>query len=107
MSKLKLVASPTFTATVPIPLAGGEPAPVVMTFKHRTRAQCEAWLKEKSEAKADTDFVLEMVVGWDLEEPLTKENVELLLQNYMGAAKAITDVYLEQLYQAKLGNSGR
>ena len=35
--KFSLVANPTFTRAVEIPVAGGKPATVEFTFKHRTR----------------------------------------------------------------------
>jgi Domain of unknown function (DUF1789). len=104
MAKLKLIANPTFKAKVPIPVAGGESVGVEMTFKHRTKSGLEEWLKAPREDKSDTDIFLEMVEAWDLEDPFNRENVELLLENYMGSAVATHRTYIDQLIQAKLGN---
>lgn len=101
MAKLKLAASPTFSATVLIPVAGGEPAPVSFTFKHRTRDGLRDWLAQERD---DVTAILDMTSGWDLAEPLDKVNVELLVQNYLGAAKAVFDKYITELTQARLGN---
>jgi hypothetical protein len=51
MAKLKLIPDPSFTATVPIPIPGGEPANVKFTFKHRPKADVLKWL----EGIGDTD----------------------------------------------------
>lgn len=101
MAKLSLKANPTFKAKVGIPVAGGEAVEVEFTFKHRTRDDLNAWLKE---SKDDVTGILEMAEGWDLAEPFDKENVELLVQNYIGAPKALIEKYLDELYQAKLKN---
>jgi hypothetical protein len=103
MAKLKLVANPTFIAKVGIPIAGADAADVVFTFTHRTKTQLDEFVRSRSE-KADVDSVMEMTSGWDLEDPFTRENVETLLENYIGAAIAIFRVYVDQLVKAKLGN---
>ena len=101
MAKLSLKANPTFTASVSIPVAGGEPALVEFTFRHRTRDELQAWLKsEKTDAVAITD----MAIGWDLAEPLNLESAEVLVQNYFGSARAVLDAYLEELTAARRKN---
>ena len=104
MAKLKLVANPTFSADVPIPVAGGEPVNVKMTFKHRTKDALDEFIKTRAE-KSDAESFMAMVDGWDLEDPLNAENVETLLQNYIGTALATYRVYIDQLVQARTKNS--
>jgi hypothetical protein len=101
MAKLSLKAAPTFACKVGIPVHGGEPAMVEFTFKHRTKDDFQKWLAVERE---DVDAILEMAEGWDLAEPLDKENVGVLVQNYSGAAKAIFNKYFDELVQARLGN---
>lgn len=101
MPKLTLNAAPTFSAPVGIPVAGSEPAQVIFTFRHRTRDALRDWLAQERD---DVTAILEMASGWDLAEPLDKENAELLVQNYLGAAKAVFDKYITELTQARLGN---
>ena len=103
MAKLKLVANPTFTAKIGIPVAGGDPVDVVFTFRHRTKTQLDEFVRTRAD-KPDADSVMEMASAWDLEDPFNRENVELLLENYIGAALAIFRGYVDQLVQAKLGN---
>jgi hypothetical protein len=103
MSKLKLVAAPTFKSKVPIPVAGGPPVEVEFVFRHRTKTALDEWIKSRAD-KSDAESFLEMVEGWELEDQFGKESVELLLENYVGAALATYRVYVDQLVQAKLKN---
>ena len=103
MAKLKLVANPTFQAKVGIPMAGGDSVDVLMTFKHRTKTALEEWVKSRG-GKPDTESFMDMVEGWDLDEPFNKENVDLLLEIYGGAGLATFQTYLSELVQAKLKN---
>ena len=50
------------------------------------------------------DVVLDIASGWDLDEPFEKQNVELLLQNYLGAARAIIETYINELTSARVKN---
>lgn len=106
--KLKLKADPTFQATVNIPIAGGKPAPVVFTFKHRTRDEHDAfakdWASEEGVKRPYVDYVLAVAEGWDLDDPFTRENVDLLLQNYHRAGAAIVGAYTTELLLATSGN---
>ena len=103
MAKLSILANPTFTAQVPIPVHGGDPVKVGFTFKHRTQDEMAEWISQR-EGKKDIDAVMEMVTGWEFEEDFTPENVSALLQQRMGAGLSIFLVYTKELYQAKLGN---
>jgi len=103
MAKLKLVANPTFRAKVGIPVAGGPEVPIEFVFKHRTKTVLDEWIKSRSD-KGDIDSFMEMVEGWDLEDPFNRENVETLLENYIGTALATYRVYVDQLIQSKLKN---
>lgn len=103
MTKLKLVANPTFKAKVGIPVAGGEVVEVEMTFKHRTKSALDEFIKSRDK-KTDTESFLEMVEAWDLEDAFTRESVDLLLENYIGAALATYRTYIDQLLQHKVKN---
>ena len=103
MAKLKLIANPTFKAIVGIPVAGGEPQPVEFTFKHRTKSELDAFLQTLAE-KPEVDTTLEIIEGWDLEDKFNKDNVTELLENYIGSAVAIYQVYLDELIRAKAKN---
>ena len=96
MSKIKLEAEPTFKAKVNIPIPGGDPAPVEFTFKHRTRDAVLAWMDEIKGEK-DSDAILTMASGWELDDEFNAKNIDLLCQNYLGAGKAIFETYLSEL----------
>jgi hypothetical protein len=96
MAKLNLKPDPTFNGKVKIPIAGKEPAEVMFTFKHRSREDVLAWLQEARQ-RSDTDTVMDMVVGWELDDAFNRDNVELLCSNYAGAGRAIIEKYLAEL----------
>jgi hypothetical protein len=102
MAKLTLNANPTFKAKVEIPVAGSdELGQVEFVFKHRTRDELDKWMSESAE---DLQKVMEMATGWDLPEEFNETNVQMLLQNYFGAAAAIVTGYLNELMKPKKGN---
>ena len=103
MAKLQLKAAPTFPAKVGIPVAGGEAVPVLMTFKHRTKTQLDEFIKSRVE-KSDVESFMEMVIGWDLEDAFSEESVKELLENYIGAALATFEAYIDELVKAKAKN---
>lgn len=103
MAKFALKANPTFAATVAFPVHGGESVDVLLTFKHRTKAQLDEWIKSRV-GRSDTESFMEMVVGWDLTDEFIKENVELLLENHMGVSIASYRKYIDELVQARAKN---
>jgi hypothetical protein len=103
MPKLSLNAAPTFSAPVAIPIAGGDPVSVKFTFKHRTKKQLEEFIQSR-QGKPDVDSFLDMVSGWDLEDAFSNESVELLLENYIGAAAVTYRTYIDELFQVKQKN---
>ena len=103
MAKLSLVANPTFKAKVGIPVAGGESIDTVFTFKHRTKDELDEFIKTRAD-KSDAESFLDMVSGWDLQDEFTPENVETLLQNYIGTGLAAFRVYIDELLGARLKN---
>lgn len=107
--KLKLKADPTFQATVKVPVPGSkEPGEIVFTFKHRTRDEHTAFIEqcraEASEVASGAGYVLAVAVGWDLEEPFTRENIETFLQHHHQAEAAVAIKYTQELLMAASGN---
>lgn len=103
MAKLTLIASPTFSAKVGIPVAGCEPADVVFTFKHRSKADLDEFVASRQGA-SEVDSVMAMAQGWDLVAEFNAENVALLIQNYIGAPVVIFRAYLDELLKTKAKN---
>ena len=48
--------------------------------------------------------MLDCAEGWDLAESFTRENVELLLENYPQALFAVVDGYIDEVFNARQGN---
>jgi hypothetical protein len=103
MAKLVLTASPTFTSTVSIPVPGKKPVPVEFKFKGRTKDELRAFLDGVGD-RDDVEVICDIATGWDLEDVFGKENVELLVQNYIGSARVIIEKYIGELTAARLGN---
>lgn len=103
-TKLSLDVLPTFKATVSIPVAGGNAADVIFTFKHRTRDEFKEF-SENLQGSEDIDVILDIASGWDLDEPFDADSLKKLVQRYMGSANAIVTVYMNELTGARVKNS--
>jgi hypothetical protein len=103
MAKLKLQANPFFAAPVAISVPGAADVKVEFTFKHRTRDELDSFLKTAGDLK-DADLILAVATGWELDDPYTKENIALLVQNYISSPKAVFSAYLEELVKAREKN---
>ncbi len=103
MSKLKLQPDPTFKALVAISMAGAKPVEVEFTFKHRTRTELQKFIEASSE-RQDADTIMEAATAWELTDAFTKENVELLVENYIAAPRKVFETYLAQLVEGRAKN---
>lgn len=101
--KFSLTASPTFKAKVAIPIPGDKAVDIEFTFKGRTREAFKDFI-ENLKDRDDSEVIMDIASGWDLDDAFEKENIEKLTQNYLGAARAVIEKYLSELTQARLGN---
>ena len=105
MAKLSITQKPTFEASVKIPVPGAKPVPVKFTFKARGKDDFKAFMERlATEDREDVDVVLDVVSGWELEDAYGRESVETLLQNYLGAGRAIIEPYITEQPGASRGN---
>jgi hypothetical protein len=106
MAKLTIVAAPTFRAEVPIPVPGAQPVPIAFEFKHRDREALDQWRQwVKEDGRTEPEIVGSCVSNWfDMDQPFSAENLATFLKNYHGASAAITERYVVELIQARLGN---
>lgn len=102
-TKLRLDPSPTFVATVEVPVPGEKAVPVKMTFKHMSRDQLESHMKSK-ESLTDADAILTVASGWDLEEEFNAENIDKALQSYHAFGRVVLSTYINELMQLRRGN---
>jgi hypothetical protein len=101
--KFSLNANPTFKSKVEIPVPGDKSATVEFVFKGRTRTAFKDFIDGLKD-REDVDVLMDIASGWDLDDAFDKDNVEVLTQNYLGAARAIIEKYLAELTSARLGN---
>lgn len=107
MAKFKLQPAPTFTAPVEIPVPGEGLSKVVFTFKYRDREAMKAFLdkvSDKESEMSDPELIEEMCTGWELTDPFERASLETLVLNYVQAAGAIFDKYLDELTRARAKN---
>jgi hypothetical protein len=101
--RFSLTLSPTFKAKVSIPVPGEKSADVEFIFKGRSREQFKDFIDSLKD-REDTDMLMDIASGWELEDAFTKENVEILTGNYLGAAKAVIDCYVAELTTGRSKN---
>lgn len=101
--KFNLNAIPTFKSKVAIPVPGAKSVDVEFTFKHRTRDQFKEFV-DSLEGREDVDVILDIASGWDLEDAFDEDNIDALIQNYMGSARAIIEIYINELTSARAKN---
>lgn len=102
-AKLSLAVVATFAAIAQIPVPGGKTAPVEFTFKWMNRDDFKEFIDNLTGAE-DVDALMDILAGWDLDEPFNKDQVTKLVQRYMGAARAVLDVYIAELTGARAKN---
>jgi hypothetical protein len=126
MARFKLIQKPTFKAPVMIQRAGYNAEKVEFEFKYLDRTALAelytGWNErhdELSKQVGDMDLnaftaaqialqadqLLDVVVGWDIEEKFTPENVRILVNSISSAPKAVLNAYAEAFSEARLGNS--
>lgn len=103
MAKLKLQPDPTFKAKVAIPVAGSSTVDVEFTFRHRARDELQTFIESSAE-REDADTIMEMASAWELSDAFTRENVDLLVQNYIASGRAVFEKYVDELVKARAKN---
>lgn len=125
-NKIKLGARPkNFKRTVSFPMIEGGEGKIEVTFIYRTRTEFGAFIDElfaaaKEEPPADGNFsmsalmaktrdknaayLLEVVEGWNLDEPLNRETAEQLCDELPAAGDAIMETYRKAIVEGRLGN---
>lgn len=97
MAKFKLVAEPTFKSNVFIPRPGQVNGQIELTFRHYKLSDITKF-EEELKGKTVSELVMKIVTDWNLEEEFNQDNLDILLNNYPAAAKAITDTYYKEIF---------
>lgn len=101
--KFSLVPSPTFKAMVAIQVPGGKAAEVEFVFKHRDRDNFKEFV-DSLEGREDVDILLDIASGWELEDAFDEKNLQKLVDNYLGAGRAVLQAYISELTAARAKN---
>lgn len=108
--KLTLTPDPTFKLKVGIPIPGeSATAPVTFVVKRKKDHEVEEYRKAVFSGTENTgliprDKLHDVIVGWDLDDELTSENIDSLFDWYPGAALAFAVRYVDEHRSARLGN---
>lgn len=99
----KLQPNPTFKAKVAIPLPGQKKAgEIEFEFRHFSLSKWEAIAAERPVRDVLID---DIIVGWSgVEEAFSKEALVVLFDEYPGAAAAVFDTFVAELFGAKRKN---
>lgn len=98
---LRLKADPTFKAPVSITAPGGVRHTVVFHFIHRTVDEFKAFIEgDEWKGRKDAENIMAIARGWEgTDGEWSLQSLDLMLQNYHGAAGVIVDTYIRELTQ--------
>lgn len=101
--KLSLAPLPDFKLPVKFTMPDGNEATIIFTVRHMKAKEVQA-LYEAENVVTDSDFIMKLASGWDLEEEFTAENAKILVELYPSAALALTGSYLSALAGQRVKN---
>jgi hypothetical protein len=130
MGKIKLGARPkSFKSIVKVALPGDESGTIEIDYKYRTQTEAAEYFalgfddakvraksftdddQDRSFARAleaartkNADQIMDIAVGWNLDDEFNRANVERLCDELPGVAVAIIDFYRNASIQGRLGN---
>lgn len=104
LKPFSLDIDPTFKAKVKIPVPGKAPYPLEFTFKHMDKDAFKAFGEKLGEFDSDTDAVMHIACGWELDDPWDREHIDKLVTKYLGSARAIIDRFAEENSGAAVKN---
>lgn len=102
-SKLKLKPDATFKKVVLIPVAGAAEEPVEFEFRWRGAQELEQFWLENEERSA-VDALMDCVVGWNIDAPFNRENVEIFADAYPLAAHIVGFAYSKEIFKEREKN---
>lgn len=94
-AKFQLQPKPTFKTTVSIPRPGESDGELTFTFRHKPIKELSAL--ETMDGKSSVDFLDSIIESWALPDELSRDNIEVLLDNYPSATRAIISTYYKEL----------
>jgi hypothetical protein len=127
MAKIKLGNRPkNFKKTVSFDMLEGGKGSIECTFKYRTKSEFGVFIDKLMDAAgakakddgekfsmaelmertsgANADYILDVLEAWNLDEELTKANVQQLADELPAAAAALMESYRTACIEGRLGN---
>lgn len=127
MSKIKLGARPESFKPFPVKftMPDGSEGAILATFKYRTRSEYGAYMNEVTKdstvapspdgkfdfealyqggSQRSAQNLLDALIAWDLDEPLSLENVLALANEVPAACSALSAAYTMACAEGRLGN---
>lgn len=124
MAIIRLGARPkSFKRVVTFPLVEGGEGAIEVSFRYRTRTEFGKFIDSivaDAQAQGDQQFsmadlmertrdknaayLMDVIDGWNLDEPLTRATVEQLCDELPGAATEIMEQYRKATVEGRLGN---
>lgn len=101
--KFTLSVAPTFKTKVKIPIPGAQAAEIEFTFNHQTRDEFKDF-GDNLTGREDMDVLKEILCGWGLDDAFNDENLDTLVQNYPGSARAIIFGFINEITAVARGN---
>lgn len=104
--KLKLIPDPTFKTIVNIHVAGEkQKGQIEITYRALSLPELKKYFDKAAKEKADYfETIKGLIVGWNLEEPFTPENLKIFTDNYHTAAITLLETYTQELTNSRAGN---
>ena len=129
-AKIKLGARPAnFSRAVRFPMPEGDEGVIQCLYKYRSKTQFGSFIDtfvergrtkvaasqpagaelnnevfQASTVEANAEYLLEILDGWDLDEPLSLASLKQLADEVPGAVSAIIDDYRAACVEGRLGN---
>lgn len=126
-SKIKLGSRPkSFKHVITFDMVEGGKGSIECTYKYRTRSEFGVFIDKLMDAAgakakpdgdkfsmaelmertagANADYILDVLEGWNLDEDLSKSNVQQLADEYPAAATSIMETYRTACIEGRLGN---
>lgn len=93
---LKLNGNPTFDAEVLIQQICAPSEALRCTFRAKGKKALIDFM-ERAKSQDDLSLIEELLVGWDLPDTLSRENLETFLDAHIHAARNIMEGYLDAI----------
>lgn len=101
----KLAPNSSFWAKVSLSVPGSEkPVQIELEFKYQSKTALKKYF-ESLESKSDAEAIGEIVLNWKgVDAEFSRENLEVLLENYSASVREIFAAYQREILEAKTKN---